>query len=141
MAHGVDKDEFLYDLDNLTQMMETSKILDGYVKTGARSKKPKAKRTSSKSAGESTAKPTSDTPESSLTTSLELEKLKNQNLKLQLEIRKAELDLARLKERPSMEPLTNAMDAQSPCLLENAITSTPAQSSDYGSPHPNPVVG
>ena len=96
MAHVIDKDEFLYDLDNLTQMMETSKILDGYEKTGARPKKSKAKRTSSKSAGESTAKFTSDTPpESSLTTSLELEKLKNQNLKLQLEIRKAELDLAR----------------------------------------------
>ena len=52
------------------------------------------------------AKPTSDTPpESSLTTSLELEKLKSQNLKLQLEIRKAEFDLARLKARSSMEPV------------------------------------
>ena len=106
MAHGVDKDEFLHDLDNLTQMMETSKILDGYQKSCARHKKSKAKRTSSKSAGESMAKPTSDTPpESSLTTSLELEKLKSQNLKLQLEIRKAEFDLARLKARSSMEPV------------------------------------
>ena len=130
MAHGVDKDKFLYDLDNLTQMMETSKILDGYEKNGACIKKPKAKRTSSKSAGESTVKPTSDAPpKSSLTASLELEKLTNQNLKLQLEITKAELDLARLKERLSMEPLTDAMHVPSPCLLENAITSTQAQSS------------
>ena len=130
MAHGVDKDEFLYDLDNLTQMMETSKILDSYETTGARPKKAKAKRTSSKATGESKAKPSSDTPpEPSITASLELEKLKNQNLKLQLEIRKAELELARLKERPSTEPSSTAMDAQSPCLLENAITSTPAQSS------------
>ena len=130
MAHGVDKDEFLYDLDNLTQMMETSKILDSYETTGARPKKAKAKRTSSKATGESKAKPSSDTPpEPSITASLELEKLKNQNLKLQLEIRKAELELARLKERPSTEPSSTAMDVQSPCLLENAITSTPAQSS------------
>ena len=127
MAHGVDKDEFLYDLDNLTQMMETSKILDGYETTGARPKKAKAKRTSSQAAGESKAKPSSDTPpEPSITASLELEKPKNQNLKLQLEIRKAELELAWLKERPSTEPLSTAMDAQSPCLLENAITSTPS---------------
>ena len=28
-----------------------------------------------------------------------------------------------------MEPLTNTIDAQRPCLLENTITSTPAQSS------------
>ena len=95
MAYGIDKDEFLYDLDNLTH--------DGNIKNPGwlrknrcSPKKSKAKRTSSKSAGESTAKFTSDTPpESSLTTSLELEKLKNQNLKHQLEIRKAELDLAR----------------------------------------------
>ena len=130
MAHGVDKDEFLYDLDNLTQMMETSKISDGYQKSCARPKKSKAKRTSSKSAGESMAKPTSDTPpESSLTTSLELEKLKSQNLKLQLEIRKAEFDLARLEARSSMEPSSTVMDAQSPCPLENAIASTLSQSS------------
>ena len=110
-------------------MMETSKILDGYVNTGARPKKSKAKETSSKSEGESTAKPTSDVPpESLLTASLELKKLKNQNLNLQLEIRKAELDLAWFKEPRSMEPSSTAMDAQSPCLLENAITSTPAQS-------------
>lgn len=76
------------------------------------------------------AKPTSDTPpESSLTTSLELEKLKSQNLKLQLEIRKAEFDLARLEARSSMEPSSTVMDAQSPCPLENAIASTLSQSS------------
>lgn len=84
----------------------------------------------SKSAGQSTAKPTSDTPpDSSLTASLELENIKNQNLKLQLEIRKAELDLAWLKERPSMEPSSTAMDAEGLCLLENSITSTPVHSS------------
>ena len=62
-------------------------------------------------------------------TSLELEKLKSQNLKLQLEIRKAEFDLAWLKARSSMEPSSTVMDAQSPCPLENAIASTLSQSS------------
>ena len=62
MAHRVDKDEFLYDLDNLIQMMETLKILDGYENTSARPKKAKAKRTSSEAAGEFTAKLTSNTP-------------------------------------------------------------------------------
>ena len=78
MAHGADKDEFLYDLDNLTQMMETSKILDSYETTGACPKKAKAKRTSSKATGESKAKPSSDTPpEPSITASLELEREPN----------------------------------------------------------------
>lgn len=128
MAHRIGDDEFLYDLDNLTGMMESSKLLEDQKKTGARPKTSR-KRASAKSAGDTKASSTSkETPASSTESSIELEKLKSQNLKLQLEITKAELELAKMKE-PKREPEAD----QRPLSLENVLTSTPANKS--GSSH------
>ena len=122
MAHRSDKDDYIFDMENLTQLMESSKLYtDDYAKGGARPKKSR-KRTSAKSAEDPTAATQPNaSPASSTESNLESERLRHQNLQLQLEIRKAELELAKLK-ASSREPEVK----QEPHLLENVLISTPA---------------
>ena len=91
MASKLDKDDYVYDVENLSALM-ASMDADG-TEPGARPKK--SKRLVEKTAGKSTkAQPP---PASSIESHLELEKVKNQNLKMELEITKAQLELAKMK--------------------------------------------
>ena len=108
MASKLDKDDYVYDVENLSALM-ASMDTDG---TG--------KWLAVKMVGKSTkAQPP---PASSIESHLELEKVKNQNLKMELEITKAQLELAKMKS-VSAEPWTPSLGQ--PHLLQAAITSTP----------------
>ena len=74
-----------YNLDNLTRLMEEQEI--GSTQ-GAQPKK-KSKKTTK-------AKISDDIPPSTISSELELERTKQENLKLQLEITKAQLELAKI---------------------------------------------
>ena len=83
MARKLDKDDYIYDVENLSALM-ASMDTDG---TG--------KWLAVKMVGKSTkAQPP---PASSIESLMELEKVKNQNLKMELEITKAQLELAKMK--------------------------------------------
>ena len=97
--------------------------------TGARPKKAKSKKTSTRSAGKSEARNSKKDPPpaSSPETLLEIEKLKNDNLKLELEITRAQLEMAKLKGATPESPQTPKVVEQ-PLSLQAALTSTPATS-------------
>ena len=61
----------------------------------------------------------------SVITSLQLKRLKNQNLKLQLEIMKGELELTMMNAHPQSKQPPSALDVDQPCLLENALLHWP----------------
>ena len=126
MAHRLD-DDYIYDVDNLTDLLASSQILEGDP-SGARPKKSKRlNQKSTKSSAKATAPAKTDAiQESTLTSSLELEKLRHQNLQLQLEITKTELELAKIKTQPPPEPTNLSMAAIQPRSLEKALSSTPA---------------
>lgn len=87
MASHLDKDGYIYDVDNLTELM-ASMGTELPESTGALPKRAKSKKTSTKSAGKSEARNSKKDPPpaSSPETLLEIEKLKNNNLRLKLEI-------------------------------------------------------
>ena len=123
MASKLDKDDYVYDVENLSALMASMEA-DG-TEPGARPKK--SKRLVEKTAGKSTkAQPP---PASSIESHLELEKVKNQNLKMELEITKAQLELAKMKS-VSAEPWTPSLGQ--PHLLQAAITSTPGSALGSG---------
>ena len=108
MASQLDKDDYVYDIDNITALlasMDAASLEAG----GARPRK--SKRLAAKSAGKAAGKsgtskqPPQLPPASSTDSLLELEKLKNQNLKMELEIVKAQLELEKVKSA-SVEPET-----------------------------------
>ena len=128
MASHLDKDDYIYDVDNLTELM-ASMGTELPESTGARPKKAKSKKTSTRSAGKSEARNSKKDPPpaSSPETLLEIEKLKNDNLKLELEITKAQLEMAKLKGATPESPQTPKVVEQ-PLSLQAALTSTPATS-------------
>ena len=97
MASHLDKDDFIYDVENLTELM-ASMGTELPESTGAHPKKAKSKKTSTKFAGKSEARNSKkdSPPASSPETLLEIEKLKNDNLSTELEITKAQLAMAKL---------------------------------------------
>ena len=128
MASHLDKDDYIYDVDNLTELM-ASMGTELPESTGARPKKAKSKKTSLRSAGKSEARNSKKDPPpaSSPETLLEIEKLKNDNLKLELEITRAQLEMAKLKGATPESPQTPKVVEQ-PLSLQAALTSTPATS-------------
>ena len=115
MARKLDKVDYIYDVENLSALM-ASMDTDG---TG--------KWLAVKMVGKSTkAQPP---PASSIESLMELEKVKNQNLKMELEITKAQLELAKMKSI-SAEPWTPSLGQ--PHLLQAAITSTPGSALGSG---------
>ena len=94
---------------------------------GARPKK--SKHLAAKTAGKSTKTP--PPPASSIESLLELKRVKNDNLKMELEITKAQLELAKMKS-VSGKPQTPSLGQ--PRLLQAAITSTPGNALSSGIP-------
>ena len=123
MASKLDKDDHIYGVENLSALM-ASMDADG-TELGARPKK--SKRLAAKTEGKSTPPP----PASSTESLLELERVKNDNLKMELEITKAQLELAKMKS-VSGEPQTPSLGQ--PPLLQAAITSTPGNALGSGIP-------
>jgi len=91
MASQLDRDDYVYDVDNLSALMATLDA-DG-IEPSARPRK--SKRLAAKTVRKSTK--TQPPPASSTESLLELEKKKNENLKMELEITRAQLDLAKIK--------------------------------------------
>ena len=91
MASKSDKDDYIYDVANLSALM-ASMDADG-AKPDACPKK--SKRLEAKTAGKSTE--IQPLPASSIESLLELERVKNENLKIELEVTKAQLELAKMK--------------------------------------------
>ena len=87
MASQLDKDDYVYDVENLSALM-ASMDADGTA-PGACPKK--SKRLTAKTAGKFSK--TQPPPASSIESLLELERVKNENLKMELEITKAQLEL------------------------------------------------
>ena len=105
MASKSDKDDHIYGVENLSALM-ASMDADG-TELGARPKKLKT-------AGKSTKNP--PPPASSIESLLELERVKNDNLKMELEITKAQLELAKMKS-VSAEPQTHYKSFEAALLL------------------------
>ena len=116
MASKLNKDDYIYDEGQLSALMVS--LDTESAGPGARPKK--SKRLAAKSAGRSDHP---QTPASSTESFLKLERLKNQNCKVELEITKAKLELAKLQSA-SAEPHT-PLSGQ-PRSLKAALTSTPA---------------
>ena len=89
----------------------------------------KSKRLAAKTAGKSTKTQLPHAP--SIESLLELERVKNKNLKMELEITRAQLDLAKIKS-VSAEPQTPS--SGQPRLLQAALTSTPGSALGSGIP-------
>jgi len=102
MAHWLD-DNYIYDVDNLTELLASSQILEGDPSRAHPKRSKRQKSTKSCAKAMATAK-TDPCHESTLASNLELEKLRHQNLQLQLEITKTELELAKNKTQPPPEP-------------------------------------
>ena len=126
MASQLGKDDYVYDIDNIRALMASM----GAASLEAGGARPRrSKRLAAKSAGKAAGKsvtskqPPQLPPASSTDSLLELEKLKNQNLKMELEIVKAQLELEKVKSA-SVEPETPPSGR--PRLLQVALTSTPA---------------
>ena len=119
MASKLDKDDYVYDIENLSALMAS---MDGDgTEPGPRPKK--SKRLAAK-----TQKPP---PASSIESLLQLERVKNENLKMELEITEAQLELAKIKS-VSAEPQTPSLGQ--PRLLQAALTSTPGSALGSGIP-------
>ena len=125
MASKLDKDDYVYDIENLSALM-ASMDADGK-EPGARPKK--SKRLAAKTAEKSSKTP--PPPASSIESLLELERVKNENLKMELEITKAQLEMATIKSVPP-EPPTPSLGQ--PRLLQAALTSTPGSALGSGIP-------
>ena len=130
MASQLDRDDYVYDVDNLSALMATLDA-DG-IEPGARPRK--SKRLAAKMVRKSTK--TQPPPASSIESLSELEKKKNENLKMELEITRAQLDLAKIKS-VSAEPQTSA--SGQPCLLQVAPTSTRGSTLASGIPTLEPL--
>lgn len=125
MAGKHEKDDYVYDIDNITALM-ASMDAASLEASGARPRK--SKRLAAKSAGkagkpETSKQPPQLPPASSPDSLLELERLKNQNLKMELEIVKAQLELEKVK---SASVVPETPPSGRPRLLQAALTSTPA---------------
>ena len=129
MASQLDRDDYVYDVDNLSALMATLDA-DG-IEPAARVRK--SKRLAAKMVRKSTK--TQPPPASSIEFLLELEK-KNENLKMELEITRAQLDLAKIKSI-SANPQTSA--SGQPCQLQVAPTSTPGSTLASGIPTLEPL--
>ena len=125
MASKLDRDDYVYDVENLSALM-ASLDADGF-EPGARPKK--SKRLAAKTAGKSTK--TQPPPASSIESLLELERVKNENLKMELEITRAQLDLAKIK---SASAVPQTPSSGQPRLLQAALTSTPGSALGSGIP-------
>ena len=112
MAHRLD-DDYIYDVDKLTDLLASSQILEGDP-SGARPKKSKRQKSTKSSAKATAPAKTEAIQESTLTSNLELEKLRHQNLQLQLEITKTELELAKIKTQPPPKPTNLSMPLSNP---------------------------
>ena len=97
------------------------------IEPGARPKK--SKRIAAKTAGKSTK--TQPPPASSIESLLELERVKNENLKMELEITRAQLDMAKIK---SASAVPQTPSSGQPRLLQAALTSTPGSVLGSGIP-------
>ena len=124
MASKLDKDDYVYDIENLSALM-ASMDADG-TEPGARPKK--SKRLAAKTAGKSSK--TQPPPASSIESLLELKWVKNENLKMELEITKAQLELAKIK---SVSAKLQTPLGQ-PRPLQAALTSTPGSALGSGIP-------
>ena len=125
MASKLDKADYVYNVENLSALM-ASMDADG-TDPGACPKK--SKQLAMKTAGKSSkAQPP---PASSIESLLEHQRVKNENLKLELEITKAQLELAKMKS-VSAKPWTPSLGQ--PHLLQAAITSTPGSALGSGIP-------
>ena len=88
MASQLNKDDYVYDIDNITALMAS---MDAASLEAGGARPRKSKRLAAKSAGKAAGKsgtskqPPQLPPPSSTDSLLELEKLKNQNLKMELE--------------------------------------------------------
>ena len=125
MASKLDKDDYVYDIENLSALM-ASMDANG-TEPGARPKK--FKRLAAKTVGKSSK--TQPPPASSIESLLELKRVKNDNLKMEQEITKAQLELAKIKS-VSPEPQTPLL--RQPRLLQAALTSTPGSALGSGIP-------
>ena len=125
MASKLEKDDYVYDIENLSALM-ASMDADG-TEPGPRPKK--SKRLAAKTEGKSSK--TQPPPASSIESLLELERVKNENLKMELEITKAQLELAKIKS-VSAEPQTPSLGQ--PRLFQAALTSTPGSALGSGIP-------
>ena len=125
MARKLEKDDYVYDIENLSALM-ASLDLNG-TEPGARPKKSKG--LAAKMAGKSSK--TQTPPASSIESLLELERVKNDNLKMELEIPKAQLELAKIK---SVSPEPQTASLGQPSLLQAALTSTPRSALGSGIP-------
>ena len=123
MASQLDREYYVYDVDNFSALM-ASLDADG-IEPGARPRK--SKRLAAKTAGKSNK--TQPPPAFSIESLSELEKMKNENLKMELEITRAQLDLAKIKSF-SAEPQTSV--SGQPRLLQAALTSTPGSALGSG---------
>ena len=116
MASKLEKDDYVYDIENLSALM-ASMDADG-TEPGPRPKK--SKWLAVKTAGKSSK--TQPPPVSFIESLLELEWVKNENLKMELENNKAQLELAKIKS-VSAKPQTPSLGR--PRLSQATLTSTP----------------
>ena len=116
MANKLEKDYYVYDIENLSALV-ASMDADG-TEPGPRPKK--SKWLAVKTAGKSSK--TQPPPASFIESLLELEWVKNENLKMELEITKAHLQWARIKSA-SAKPQTHSLGQ--PRLSQATLTSTP----------------
>lgn len=122
MDSKLDRDDYVYDVENLSALMAS---LDAYsIEPGARPKK--SKRLAAKTTVKSTKTKLPHAP--SIESLLELERVKNENLKMELEITRAQLDLAKIK---SVSAESQTPSGQ-PFLLQAALTSTPGSALGSG---------
>ena len=110
MANKLEKDYYVYDIENLSALV-ASMDADG-TEPGPRPKK--SKWLAVKTAGKSSK--TQPPPASFIESLLELEWVKNENLKMELEITKAQLEMATIKSVPP-EPPTLSLLLPSPAGL------------------------
>lgn len=119
--------KYLYNIGHSTKLMAS---MDTKVpESGARPNKSK-KKSFTKSAGPSTTEISDFCPSSvhSPETLLAIEKLKNNNLQIELEIKKAQLEMAKLnRSSPGLPQTPPKVYEQSPSL-QAAMTLTPADS-------------
>ena len=116
MANKLEKDYYVYDIENLSALV-ASMDTDG-TEPGPRPKK--SKWLAVKTAGKSSK--TQPPPASFIESLLELEWVKNENLKMELEITKAQLQWARIQSA-SAKPQTHSLGQ--PRLSQATLTSTP----------------
>ena len=123
--------DYVYDMENLTALMSSLPLDEERLEQGARPKRKATKRTATNKSSKSSQPQNQPSSPPEHQSSLELERLKHENLKLQLEITQAQLELAKLQHSPSPASPQAAQSINAPSALHEALAaSTPRQLHD-----------